>query len=363
MAAESKNRSESASPLADLHRELGAHLAPYRGLDRPANYGNSKTEIESLQTGCGLFDRQGVELFEMQGEDRHRFLNAYVTCDVKELASGRGTYGFITSAKGRILADLKVLATEDRFFLEFPPGIGEEVVAHLTKYIIVDRVEIEHRGDLLPWTLLGPETPATLKGLGEEFTEELAVYESRTLPVGGVEVLWVRDVDLGVPSHTLWVPVSEAEAFGRELLASSKAPVPVGHQALEHLRVTAGHPLFGQDFDGENFPKETGLEEQAVSYTKGCYLGQEVVARIHYRGGVNKSLRGLRFQQPDAEVSVPRAVLVEGREAGQMTSVASMGAEGLGLGILHKRAESGALVEVDGIGEAQVVDLPFPVEG
>lgn len=355
------------APLLHLEQELGAQCAPYRGVELPAHYGDPNGESTALHRACGLFDRRGVDLYEMGDADRQRFLNAYVTCDVKELPPGAGAYGFVTSAKGRILADLTVLAQEERFLLELPPGQGEHIAEHLRKYIIVDRVTLERREDLLPLSLLGPTAPQVLKTLGADDTMD--THSHRQLQVAETEVLLVRGVDLLHPTWTFWVPTGTAAAVFRAVLEAGRGAglVPVGHQAVEGLRVAAGRPLFGRDFGPEFFPKETGLEEEAVSFTKGCYLGQEVVARIHYRGGVKRHLRGLIFQGdgPSAEELAGRTVSVEGRDAGTVTSAAQSPQGTLGLGILHERAMPGMDVDVgvdvdeEGGAQAQVVELPF----
>jgi folate-binding protein YgfZ len=163
---------------------------------------------------------------------------------------------------------------------------------------------------------------------------------------------------------TLWTAPEAAETLARGLLdAGAGAGVRmVGHHALDRLRVEVGRPLYGVDFDDGHFPQETGLEEAAVSYTKGCYLGQEVVARIHYRGGVNRHLRGLVMEGdgPSAAELPGRPVLHDGRPAGTLTSATDAGdGRRLGLSILHRRAEPGAEVEVEGAGTARVVELPF----
>jgi folate-binding protein YgfZ len=129
-------------------------------------------------------------------------------------------------------------------------------------------------------------------------------------------------------------------------------------EALEVLRAEAGIPRFGQDFGPENFPQETGIEE-AVSYTKGCYLGQEIVARIHYRGGVQNLLRGLVFEGTEPQPGA--AILHDGREAGKATTVVHSPAleRTVGLAILHRRVQPGARVDVEGGGTAEVKELPL----
>ena len=317
-------------------------------------------EYRALREGCALVDRPGVDRLEILGADRLRFLNAYVTCEVKTLAAGQGAYGFLTSPQGRILADLVALAHGDRLWLELPPGTGEEVAKHLRKYILADRVEIRSLDDMLPLRLIGPRTAAVLAGAGAGLPA--GEWSHLRTKVHGTEVTLQRSGRLGAEGFTLWVSASIAGPVVADLLAGPEV-TPAGAEALEVLRAEAGIPRFGRDFGPENFPQETGAEEAAVSYTKGCYLGQEVVARIHYRGAVQKTLRGLVFDEPAPAPGTP--LLHDGREAGKATTVVLSPALGrpIGLAILHRRAaEPGTRLETadaEGGGGAEVRALPF----
>jgi folate-binding protein YgfZ len=282
-------------------------------------------QYRALREGCGIAVLSWRAGFELLGADRHRFLHNYVTCDVKGLAPGSGAYGFFTSPQGRILADAVLQAQEDRLRVEVDRDQVEPILAHLRKYLLVDRVEIRPLDGLTPVALIGPRAEDLLGDLSAE---------RRSL--------------MGAPAWTVWTADPEALAGGTR----------VGPEALDILRVEAGIPRFGQDFGPDNFPQETGIEE-AVSYTKGCYLGQEVVARIHYRGGVQKLLRGLVF---DGEVVEGVGILHDGREAGRATTVVRSPVLGktVGLGILHKRAaEPGTRVEIEGGGSAEIRELPL----
>ncbi len=343
-------------PLSDLHRRYGARFESYRGVSAPAVYDSEVEEYTALRRGCGLVDRSWTETLEMVGEDRLRFLNGLVTCDVN-LEPGRGAYGFLTSIKGRIMADVTVLVLADRLWLELPPGRAEEITAHLQKYVIVDRVEIRPL-ERIPLSLIGPRSAELLAAVGELPEETL---DHRRTTVFDAEVLLVREPP-GTLDWTLWVAAENAAApFDAPLQRGAPTgPRPVGPRAQNRLRIEKGQPLYGQDYGPDNFPQETGLDD-AVSYTKGCYLGQEIVARIHYRGGVNRHLRGLAFaadQAPDALAG--RRVLFGGREAGVVSSETST-ADGrrIGLAILHKRAEPGARVDIEGGGSAEVIVAPF----
>jgi folate-binding protein YgfZ len=308
-------------------------------------------EYRALTAGCGLTDRSAAGRLEMLGADRQRFLNAYITCDVKPLAPGDGAYGFFTSAQGRILSDAVVLVHPDRLWLEVGEGREEAIADHLRKYVIVDRVEIRPLSDMLPLTLIGPRSAEVL---GEAAALPEGEWKHARLMVDGTEVTVQRTDRLGAPAFTLWVSASIAPHLTERLLAR-EGVLPVGEEAMELLRAEAGIPRFGVDFGPESFPQETGIAD-AVSYTKGCYLGQEVVARIHYRGGVQKELRRLLF--PDTEdADLPRSgakLLYEGREAGAATTVVrTADGRAIGLGVVHKRAaELGTQLEVEGGGTA-----------
>lgn len=312
-------------------------------------------QYRALRGGCGLADRSSMDRLEILGADRLRFLNAYVTCDVKALAPGEGAHGFLTSPQGRILSDLVALAHEDRLWLQLPPGQGEAVARHLQKYVLADRVEIRPLEDMLAVTLIGPRAAAALGGAG---LPPEGLWRHVRARVHGTEVALQRAGRLGAEAYALWVSASIAGLLAERLLAEPGVKA-VGCEALEVLRTEAGIPRFGQDFGPENFPQETGAEE-AVSYTKGCYLGQEVVARIHYRGGVQKTLRGLVFDRPAPAPGT--ALLHDGREAGKATTVVNSPALGgpAGLAILHRRAAApGTRLEIEGGGAAEVRDLPL----
>ena len=286
---------------------------------------NLEEQYRALREGCGIAVLSWRAGFELLGVDRHRFLHNYVTSDVKGLAPGSSAYTFFTSPQGRILSDAVLHAGEERLQVEVDRDQVEPMMAHLRKYILVDRVEIRPIEGLTPVAVLGPRAEEVLGSLATQ---------PRSF--------------MGAPAWTVWTADPEALAGGTR----------VGSEALDILRVEAGIPRFGQDFGPDNFPQETGIEE-AVSYTKGCYLGQEVVARIHYRGGVQNLLRGLVF---DGEAAAGARILHEGREAGRATTVVRSPVleKTVGLGILHKRAaEPGTQVEVEGGGTAEVRELPL----
>jgi len=316
--------------------------------------------VEVLHEGCGLVDRSWIDRLEIAGADRARFLNGMVTCEVRELGVGGGAYGFVTHRKGGVLSDFVVLELGDRFRLELPPGRGPAVADHLGKYVLADRVEISAPEEPLPLTLAGPESRKLLRGLlGDSLPAPAeARWGHAPVEIAGRPVHLAHRPLLGEEAWTLWAAAADAPEVAEAVLGAGGRPV--GFEALDTVRIEAGIPWWGRDFDDSNLPQETGLDE-ALNFTKGCYLGQEVVARIHYRGGVNRKLRGLQFDgdEPPAEGT---ELLLDGRPVGKVGSVAvSPLLEGpIGLALLHARgAEPGTRLEVAGDGEAEVAELPL----
>jgi folate-binding protein YgfZ len=303
-------------------------------------------EVAELRAGRAAA-RAPLELLELAGPDRERILHGLTTGEVRKLAPGTAVEGFFTSAQGRILADYRLLAREDRFWLLLPSGTAAPVAAHLEKYRLASNVDVRpHPG--LPILSGYRSIPESFVGDGEAVaTLDPAARAKRFLLLPAA------------PEQA-----REPEAWMRtttEKLCLRR----VREEALELARIEDGDLHFGFDFGGDNFPQETG-REAAVNYSKGCFLGQEVVARIHYRGGVQKRPCGLRFAA-EAPPAAGVELTLDGRAVGRATSVAVSPRHGaIGLGILHQRgAEIGTLLAWEG-GPAEgatVVSLPFEISG
>jgi folate-binding protein YgfZ len=252
---------------------------------------------------------------------------------------------------------------ERNLWLELPGSSAESIVHHLEKHIIADRVELKRADDCLALTLVGARAPEFLAELapGEELPQ--APWAHSEVGLLGRQVRITAEQSWGLPAFTLWPATDEAPSLVRELLAvDTEVDVgPVGHEAVEMVRLESGIPRFGQDFDSQNLPQETGLDE-AVSYDKGCYLGQEVVARLHFRGQASRLMRGVVLGT-DNLPPAGAALLADDREAGRLTSVGRSPRldRVIGLSILQRRAtEPGTRVVVEGTEqEGEVVELPF----
>ena len=315
------------------HELHGARWLSCAGCAVPADYGDPEAERAAVLGAVAIADVSAGARLELVGEDRARFLNGLVTCDIAALDPGQGSYGFFTTPQGRVLADVVVLALEDRLWLELPPGSGQDLRAHLEKYIVADRVEVRTISDLVTFRLVGPSTEPLLEGHGQRLPEGAFAHGVIELPEA--EVHASRTSLCGAPAVTLWMSSGIAQGVLDDLLSQEGGPRLVGFSALESARLLAGIPRFGPDFDDGNLPQEIRLDD-AVSYDKGCYLGQEIVARLHYRGQPARELRRLHGS---GEPPPPGAVLeASGERAGLVTgAVAADSGEWRGLAMIERR--------------------------
>ena len=323
--------------LADWHRQHGAQgFIDHLGTRVPTGYGDVEAEVHRLSEGAALCDRSYTTRLEIRGADRLRFLNGLVTCAVAELQPGAGAYGYLTSAKGRVLSDFVLLVLEDRLWLELPPGRGPEIREHLGRYIVADDVTLQPLPDLLPLTVLGPQALSRLRELGVRAPERS--WGCWRAELFDCQLQLARSERLGAPAVTIWVSEGISAPVADDLVGAGFAPV--GWSACEAARIERGLPLWGVDYSDANLPQEL-VAEEAISYDKGCYIGQEVVARLHYRGQPARLLRQLEVS-PGLELPVGARLLHDAREVGTVTSSTAAHAERPGYGLaLIKRAESG----------------------
>jgi folate-binding protein YgfZ len=328
-------------PLAAVHSQLGAHPARIGDLEVPGHYGDPEAECHALRETCGLVDRSWVSRLELCGADRARFLNGLVTSDVESLEPGSGIYGFFTDLKGRVLADVWVMILEDRFWLELPPGTRDEIRAHLEKYVVADRVEIQALEDMLPLTLAGPDAFDFLEDRGAILPD--AVGRNTLIEISGTQMLASRRRLFGLRAVTLWVSSGIADEVWSDWVSEAGGGVrPVGLEALESLRIEAGVGRWGKDYGPLNLPQETGAISEAVDFEKGCYLGQEIVARLHYLGKPRRLLQQLSIWGVD-EVNEDADLYSQGERVGTLTSVArsSTDSSWLALSVLPRKVLEG----------------------
>ena len=316
-------------------------------------------DIELLTTEAALCEPPRASRLELMGPDRERFFGGMVTAPVEGLEPGRGAFGFITDVRGRVLASATVMTLEDRLWLEIPRGRGRMIIEHLEKYIVTDQVEILPLGDMASVRIAGPKSVGVLADLGATAARDLSEpWSHAQVEVLDYQARLVREGHSAVPAFSLWQSSAIAPLLAEDLVETG---VPqAGAEATEALRIEHGHPLWGVDYDDSNLPQETGIPN-AVDYEKGCYLGQEIVARIHYRGQPARGMCRLVFE-PGHMPAAGAEVGFDGRAAGKVTSVSASPRDdaAIGLALLPRRAVEAlphAKVQVEGR------DVPFEALG
>jgi folate-binding protein YgfZ len=306
-------------------------------------------EYRALIESCGLLDRSERGKLALTGSEAKAFLAGQVTNDIEALSLGSGCYAAFLTPKGKMLGDLRILDLGDELLLDTERVSLQALFDRIRRFKIGYEVELHKRTvecGLL--SLIGPDAPRSVDAQG------LAPEEHSNAPVqiADVAALAVR-TDIGVDLICDAADIDELAETLRE-----RSAVPVSEEAVEIIRVEHGRPRYGIDLDDTTIPQEAGLNERAVSFTKGCYVGQETVARLHYKGKPNRHLRGLRLSEPIA----PGADLHLGeRPVGRLSSSVVSPMQGpIGLALIRREAEPGATVAVGEHGvSAEVVEPPF----
>lgn len=325
--------------------------------------------LRAARTGAAIFPLASRALLAVSGADRVRFLQGQLSNDVAGLdpAGPRsGCYALVLTPQGRIVADLHVLARPGELWLETAAARAAAVAARLEKYVIADDVRIADRGaGWARFAIEGPRARALLAAAAPGAALELLPDAWAPLRIAGAEALVAAFGWSGEPALQLFVPRAAEEAAREALRAAGAATGAAWGDpaALEILRIEAGVPAAGAELGEEVLPAEARLVERAVSFTKGCYTGQEVVARMHSRARVGHLLVGLLLapEAPDAALPAPGAALLHGgAKVGELTSVARSPAAGaIALGYLRAaHAGPGTELACDG-GRARVAVLPF----
>jgi folate-binding protein YgfZ len=304
-------------------------------------------EHRVLLEGCGLVDRSERGKLALTGSEAKTFMHGQVTNDVEALEPGSGAYAAFLTHKGKMRGDLRILDLGDELLLDTERPALQELFNMIHRFKLAMDVELHKR--TVQMDLLSLVGPASRRVAGAEGLPAVEHANARA-EIGGRPVV-LAITDTGVDVFTQ----ADDTAAVRAALEAAGA-VPVGEDAAEVVRVERGRPRWGVDLDDSVIPQEAGLNERAVSFTKGCYVGQETVARLYYRGKPNRHLRGLRLSEPVA----PATPLMLGeREVGRLgSSVVSPTHGPIALAILRREAEPGATLAA-GDATADVVALPF----
>ncbi len=299
------------------------------------------SDYELVTEAVGLVDRSDRAKFVARGSDAADFLQGQVSNDVEALAPGGGCYATILTAKGKLRTDLRILRSPggDFFWLD-TEAIGHAVLRHMLQTYSLGR-------DVQWEDLSTDHSILSLVGPGADALVDPTPGAIEHSVVDSGEGLWAR-TDVGLD---LLCAAAQAGEW-RDRLGVEE----VSEEAAECVRIESGRPRLGYDMDAETMPQEAGINDRAVSFTKGCYVGQETVARLHYRGKPNRHLRGLRLSEPGERGS---DILLGERVVGRVASTTVSPRFGpIALALVRREAEPGSTVTVNGAG-AEVVGLPF----
>jgi folate-binding protein YgfZ len=337
------------------------------GVEVVADYGDPAAEERAFTEGAALVDRNARGTVLVEGPDALKFLQSLLSQDIDELGDGQGTHALLLQPQGKLDTDLRLLRVGDAAWLDCEVGRGEALAASLHRFKIRIKADVVDRsGEWGCLTLRGPNVAALLEAAGAPpLPDEPHTHLPWPAPPG--EIRLVRaDWPGGPPGADVVGPVAELGALWPKLVAAGFTPA--GLTAYEAARVRAGVPRQGLDIDEKTIPQEAFLELDAVSFTKGCFLGQELVCRIDSRGHVNRLLRGIRIDpggpgQSGNDTTPPAGagIVVGDKEVGALTTVARSEDGVLALGYVRREVEMPAevLVRWDG-GEAKAVAAALP---
>lgn len=360
--------------LHEFHQGLDARFSELSGMEIIADYGDSAAEYRALREAAVVLDLSFRGRICLTGNDRVRFLHGQITNDVKRLGVGEGCYAALTTAKGRMESDLNVFHLPDELLLDFEPGLTERVSQRLEKFIVADDVQIvdaaPHYGLL---SVQGPRALDVVQAVGllangrPEKARAIVKISDGTL--GDIYLANVPRISSGQGNmgFDVFVPNAALAAVADKLIAAARQAGgrAGGWTALETARIEAGVPRFGADMDETNLPMEC-IEQDAMSFNKGCYIGQEVLNRIHTIGHVNKQLRGLRLS--DNLKTLPNKgdkLFHHGKEVGYLTSAVKspLLPAAIALGYVRREAnEIGTELTLQTAEEesaAKIVELPL----
>jgi folate-binding protein YgfZ len=325
------------SALAAKLAAEGATISEYAGVETAARFGDLSAEFAAITRDCGIYDLGWRGKIAVTGGDRFRWLNGMVTNNIKDLKPDHGNYNFLLNAQGRIQGDMYAYNRGDRILLDTEHSQVAQLMHTLDHFIIMDDVELaEVSEQITSIGVQGPKAKDALKAIGIEpsCADPLVVCDGKWK---GADVAVTRMASDDFLTYEIWLSPETAPALWDAL--KNAGAKPVGTEALEMFRVLAGVPKYGTDIRERELPQETE-QKHALNFTKGCYIGQEIVERIRSQGNLHRAFTGFELA---TAVAVPAKVEDEtGKEVGQVTSMATIpgpsGERVLGLGYIRREA-------------------------
>ena len=354
------------SALYPMHQAFGATFTEVAGWTMPANFGHVEEEHQAVRQAVGVIDLSHRSLVRITGSHRQRFLQAMVSNNTAELEPGQGCYAALLTNKGKLVADFVVHADVDAYWLDLEPGLAPTLINALDFFIIADDVALTDA--TAEWGMLslqGPYADELLMLVCGQEIPNLPRFSHTDCRIAGHDVRLIVRSHTGEDGYQLLAPMAALPSLWEALWEHRHTCElrAVGLDALDVLRIEAGIPVFGRDMTEETIPIEANLTD-AISYTKGCYVGQEVIARLDARGHVNRRLMGLRLEGG----LLPKAgdvIVAQEREMGWVTSAAWSPAlqQPIAMGYIRREVYTpgtALMVQSNGAAiEGKVVELPF----
>jgi folate-binding protein YgfZ len=312
------------TPLAAMHKRAGAKIGVWFGCALPDDFGDAAAEFRRARERVALIDKNYRAYLSFTGPDRVRYLNAILTNNVKDLSVGQGNVSLLLNPQGHILAEIETYALADKLFCVSYAMIRERLIEVLDKFIIMDDVTLTdetHRFGTL--ALEGPKAAALVHELSGLDIAPIGDLASTDGIVDAIPCRIVRRSPGGIAGAEFVVQTENLAALWEVLLGATRlhGGGPMGYTALSGVRLAQGVPWFGYDFGEKQIPHEAGLQDSHISYTKGCYTGQEIVERVRSRGQVNRQRVSLVFSgEAVPESGAP--LTLDGKEVGFVTRAA-----------------------------------------
>jgi folate-binding protein YgfZ len=331
----------NCSPVHELHEQREAFFLPYGSEDCTSavveTFGDLDMEYAALRKGCVLFDEAHTGTIEIRGDERLAFLNNMLTAKVDDLKAGMSRMSFWLNRKGRIDADLRLIESDQRMLVRVDRHLAKASAASLDGFLFAEDASISDVSDRYHrFTLHGPTSAQLLSVVLGDAEGLLALNqdENCSAKFNGVEVVIDRDDLCGEVGLSMTFPIEQTRALYEALLSAMDANPqfkgrPTGWMAINAARIEAGHPLFNLDFGDSNLPVESGIIDSRVHFAKGCYLGQEVVARMHARGAMARTVVAVRIE--DQRITPEHTEILQPTTGSQVFAVGKEGETPVGV--------------------------------
>ena len=304
------------SPLYEIHKSIGARFTEVRGWEIPAHYGDPVAEHLAVRNSAGIMDMSHRGKIRVSGKDRTKFLQNILSQDINKLTPGTGGHATLLNTKGHMLAYMHIYSDEDSFLIDTEPGETDKIIQILNRYLFREDVKIEDvtlKYGLL--TVQGPHSWETIRRISGTDIKELEECNHLNLTINNINCKVARTSYTGEEGYNIYTPWDNLQSIWETIRKDDKNNPPIpplesdevtpfGLAAYNSLRIEVGIPIYSVDMDEDTIPIEANLD-QAISYTKGCYVGQETIARIKFKGHVNRILTGFSIQLGTEFNSVP----------------------------------------------------------